>query len=116
MSVRFKRPKLAPIILALTVLALVCGIRLQNPDFIERLERLTYDWRVRVAQKFSPPPASNMAFVAMEDSSITAIAAGDPYGPYGLYWPRHIYGRAVEELAAQGAKAIAFDVLFGELR
>src|ERR1039457_6594527 len=37
-------------------------------------------------------------------------------GSYGLYWPRHVYGRVVEELSAQGAKAIAFDVLFGELR
>ena len=33
-----------------------------------------------------------------------------------LYWPRHVYGRVVEELSAQGAEAIAFDVLFGELR
>ncbi|HEY4415139.1 MAG TPA: adenylate/guanylate cyclase domain-containing protein [Verrucomicrobiae bacterium] len=118
-SVRFKRPKLAPIILALTVLALICGIRLQNPDFIERLERITYDWRVRVAQKFLPVPATNFAFVAMEDSSIFAIQhklLGAPYGPYGLYWPRHIYGRVVEELSAQGAKAIAFDVLFREIR
>ena len=36
--------------------------------------------------------------------------------PFGLYWPRQVYGRVVEELSAQGAKAIAFDVLFGELR
>ena len=35
---------------------------------------------------------------------------------YGLYWPRHVYGRLVRELAAQGAKAVALDVIFGELR
>ena len=35
---------------------------------------------------------------------------------YGLKWPRQVYGRLVEELSAQGAKAVAFDVLFGELR
>ena len=35
---------------------------------------------------------------------------------YGLYWPRQVYGRVVEELLAQGAKAVAFDVIFGELR
>src|SRR5262249_33643149 len=34
----------------------------------------------------------------------------------GLYWPRQVYGRLVEELAAQKTKAIAFDVIFGELR
>ena len=52
----------------------------------------------------------------MEDSSIRAIGHGLLGRPYGLYWPRHVYGRVVEELSAQGAKTIAFDVLFGELR
>ncbi len=55
----------------------------------------------------------------MEDSSISFIRSGRfwerPYG-YGLYWPRHVYGRMIEELSAQGAKVVAFDVLFGESR
>jgi class 3 adenylate cyclase len=114
--VQFKRPKRTPVILALTVLACVCGIRLLNPDFLDQLECKTYNWRVQAAQKFSPPVASNLAFVSMEDSSISAIRHGLLGRPYGLYWPRHIYGRVIEELSAQGAKAIAFDVLFGELR
>ena len=113
---QFKRPKRTPVILALTVLACVCGIRLLNPDFVDQLECKTYNWRVQVAQKFSPPVASNLAFVSMEDSSISAIRYGLLGRPYGLSWPRHIYGRVIEELSAQGAKAIAFDVLFGELR
>ena len=102
--------------LALAVLAFVCGLRLINPDFLERLERMTYDVRVRAAQKFPAPAATNLAFVSMEDSSIAAIRHGLLGRPYGLYWPRHVYGRLVEELSAQGAKTIAFDVLFGELR
>jgi class 3 adenylate cyclase/CHASE2 domain-containing sensor protein len=114
--VQFKRPKRTPVILALTVLACVCGIRLLNLDFLDQLECKTYNWRVQAAQKFSPPVASNLAFVSMEDSSISAIRYGLLGRPYGLSWPRHIYGRVVEELSAQGAKAIAFDVLFGELR
>ncbi len=77
---------------------------------------MTYDWRVRVAHKFPVPVASNLAFVSMEDSSISAIRHGLLGLPYGLYWPRHIYGRMVEELSAEGAKTVAFDVLFGELR
>lgn len=113
---KFKRLKRTPLILALGVLALVCiGWRL-HLDFPERLERLTYDLRVRVAQKFPAPAATNLAFVAMEDSSIAALRRGLLGQPYGLYWPRHVYGRVVEELAAQGAQAVAFDVLFGELR
>jgi class 3 adenylate cyclase len=114
--VQFKRPKRAPVVLALIVLALVCGVRLGHPDFADRLERMTYDLRVRAAQKFPAAAATNLAFVAMEDSSIAAIRRGLLGQPYGLYWPRHVYGRLVEELSAQGAKTIAFDVLFGELR
>ena len=113
---QLKRPKRAPAALAVIVLALICGVRLWQPDFAERLERMTYDWRVRSAQQFPVPAATNLAFVAMEDSSIAAIRHGLLGRPYGLYWPRHIYGRLVEELSAQGAQAIAFDVLFGELR
>ena len=113
---QFKRLKRAPVILVLLVLALVGGLRLRNPDFFDRLERMTYDLRVRTAQKFPAPTATNLAFVSMEDSSIAAIRHGLLGRPYGLYWPRHVYGRLVEELSAQGAKAIAFDVLFGELR
>lgn len=113
---KFKRLKRTPFVLALSVLALVCGVRLWNPDSMDRLERMTYDLRVRIAEKYPGPIATNLAFVAMEDSSIAAIRHGLLGRPYGLYWPRHVYGRVVEELRAEGAKAIAFDVLFGELR
>jgi class 3 adenylate cyclase/CHASE2 domain-containing sensor protein len=114
--VKFKPLKRAPVLLALAVLALVCGLRLAGLDFFERLERMTYDLRARTALHFPAPTATNLAFVAMEDSSITAIRHGLLGRPYGLYWPRHIYGRVIEELSAQDAKAIAFDILFGELR
>jgi len=114
--VQSKRLKRAPVILALTVIALVCGLRAWNPDFPDRLERITYDLRVRAAQKTPAPAATNLAFVAMDDDSIAAIRHGLLGRPYGLYWPRHVYGRVVEELSAQGAETIAFDVLFGELR
>jgi class 3 adenylate cyclase len=114
--VQFKRPKRTPVILAALVLALICGLRWWNPGFLEQQERISYDFRVRMAQKFPTPVAHNLAFVAMEDSSIAAIRHGLLGAPYGLYWPRHIYGREVEELSAEGAKAVAFDVIFGELR
>jgi class 3 adenylate cyclase/CHASE2 domain-containing sensor protein len=114
--VKFKPLTRAPLILALAVIVLVCGVRLLQLDFFERLERMTYDLRVRTAQHFPAPTATNLAFVSMEDSSIAAIRHGLLGRPYGLYWPRHVYGRVVEELSAQGAKIIAFDVLFGELR
>ena len=112
----FKRLNPAPVILAVAVLALVCGVRLLRWDFPERLERMTYDLRVRAAQQFPAPAATNLAFVAMEESSIKTVKSGRLGYRYGLYWPRQVYGRLVEELAAEGATAVAFDVLFGELR
>jgi class 3 adenylate cyclase/CHASE2 domain-containing sensor protein len=114
--VRLKPLKRAPVVLTIVVLAFVCGVQLLQLDFFERLERITYDLRMRAALHFPAPAATNLAFVAMEDSSIAAIRHGLLGQPYGLYWPRHVYGRLVEELSAQGAKTIAFDVLFGELR
>jgi class 3 adenylate cyclase len=115
-AVKFKLFKRAPVILAIFVLAFVCGVRLLRLDFFDRLERMTYDLRARAALHFPAPAATNLAFVSMEDSSIAAIRHGLLGQPYGLYWPRHVYGRLVEELSAQGAEDIAFDVLFGELR
>src|SRR4029079_12868400 len=46
----------------------------------------------------------------------TAVSDGSLGYRYGLYWPRHIYGRVLKELADEKCKAVAFDVLFGELR
>ena len=108
-------------ILAVFVLTLICGARLLRVDFFERLERMTYDLRVQAALHYPAPVATNLAFVSIEDSSIAAVQSGRVNGQklgyhFGLYWPRQVYGRLVEELSAQGAKTVAFDVLFGELR
>ena len=118
---KLKPFKRAPAILAVFVLTLICGVRLLRLDFLERLERMTYDLRVRVALHYPAPAATNLAFVSIEDSSIAAVQSGKVNGEklgyhFGLYWPRQVYGRLVEELSAQGAKTVAFDVLFGELR
>ena len=113
---KFKRPRLAPAILALSILTFGGGIRLWNPDFPERLERMTYDLRVRAAGKFPAPAATNLAFVSMEESSIAAVKNGKVGFHFGLYWPREVYGRLVDELNEEGAKAVGFDILFAELR
>ncbi|MFZ0827292.1 MAG: adenylate/guanylate cyclase domain-containing protein [Verrucomicrobiia bacterium] len=113
---KLKPFKRAPVILAVFVLTLVCGARLLQLDIFERLERMTYDLRVRAAMNYPAPAATNLAFVSIEDSSIAAVQGGKLGYHFGLYWPRQVYGRLVEELSAEGARTIAFDVLFGELR
>ena len=113
---KLKPFKRAPVILTVSVLVFVCGVRLLRLDFFERLERMTCDLRARAALHFPAPAATNLAFVSMGESSIAAVQNGKLGYHFGLYWPRQVYGRLVEELSAQGAKAVAFDVLFGELR
>ena len=113
---KLKPLKRTPVIIAIAVLAFVCGVRVLRFDFLDRMERITYDLRVRAARKFSAPIATNLAFVSLEESSIAAVQSGRLGYRYGLYWPRQVYGRLVEELSAEHARAVAFDVLFGELR
>ena len=102
--------------MAVLVLLLVCTARLLRFDFLEQVEWKTYDLRMRAALNFPAPVATNLAFVAIEDSSITAVLSGNLGYQFGLEWPRQVFGRLVEELSEQGAKAVAFDVQFSELR
>ena len=106
---KLKSLKLAPTLIAVGVITLVCLVRLIRLDFFEQQEWRTLDMRVREAAKFPAPAATNLGFVFISDDSITAINRDFHVG---LYWPRQFYGRAYRELAAQGAKAVAFDVLF----
>ena len=113
---KIQRPKRASLLIALAVLAIICTVRWWNPEYPDRLERMTFDMRLRLAQSFASPAATNFAFVSMEESTIAAVKNGTFGYRYGLYWPRQVYGRVVEELSAQSARAVVFDVLFGELR
>ena len=91
-------------------------MRLLHLDFFDRLERITYDLRVRAALHFPAPAATNLAFVAMEDSSIAAVKSGQlGYTIRALLaapglWP------ARRGTCGARRQAVAFDVLFGELR
>ncbi len=113
---QFKPIQRTPALLAVAILLCVCVVRWLQLDFFERYEGVTYDLRVRTALHFPVPVATNLAFIAIQDSSIAAVQSGRLGYTYGLKWPRQVYGRLVEELSAQGAKAVAFDVQFGELR
>ncbi|HXB59785.1 MAG TPA: adenylate/guanylate cyclase domain-containing protein [Candidatus Acidoferrales bacterium] len=112
----FKPSKYAPVLVAVVVIALVCVLRLLHLDFFERLEWMTYDLRAKTALHFPAPAATNLAFVAIEDSSIDAVLNGQVGLHFGLLWPRQVYGRLLDELSTEGARAVGFDVLFGELR
>jgi class 3 adenylate cyclase len=90
--------------------------RLLDVPVFERLEQVSYDMRVHSAERTNAPCATNLGCIFVDDSTITAVKRGVLGTRYGLHWPRHVYGRILEEASLEGAKVIAFDVLFGELR
>lgn len=108
--------KRGPLLITATVIGLTILLRLVEPDFLTRIENASYDLRVRSALHYQPAVATNLGFVCIDEDTIRAVRRGDFGYNYGLYWPRQVYGRLVEELAAQGAKIVAFDVVFGERR
>jgi len=114
--VKLKTLRRAPIYIAAGVVGAACLVQVLRLDCFERLEDMTYDWRVRLSVKHSPEVSTNLGFVSISDTTIDLVDKGMLERPYGLYWPRHVYGRVAAELAAQGAKAVAFDVLFPDLR
>jgi len=109
--------KRTPVLIALGVIVLIGLIQWRHFAFLDSLERITYDLRVRQALEYAPPAATNLGFVFIDDASIAFVRTNRTLGyRFGLYWPRQVYGRLVEELAAQGARAVALDIILGELR
>src|SRR5512134_2809418 len=115
--------KSPPVLIGSAAVAIVLGLEVASRsvprlDFLKRIEWITYDWRMRQASRVHTEAGTNFGFVFIGDEAIDVFSRGD-LGPdlrFGLYWPRHIYGRLVHELSAQGAKAIGLDILFAELR
>lgn len=109
--------KRIPVLIALGVIVLVSLTQWRHFAFLDSLERMTYDLRARRALQYAPTVATNLGFVFIDDASIAFVRTNRTLGyRFGLYWPRQVYGRLVEELAAQGARAVALDIIFGELR
>ena len=114
---KFKPFKRIPAWIALGVIVGVGLVRWLRLDFFERLERMTYDMRARQAVKSALPVANNLGFVFIDEESLHYVKTNRAIGfHFGLYWPRQVYGRLVREMADQGAKAVALDILFGDLR
>ncbi len=102
--------------ITLGVVSFACILCLLRLDLFERLERMTYDMRVREALKFASPVVANFGLVFINEDSLKSVWNGSLGYHFGLYWPRQVYGRLLEEMASQGARAVAFDIIFGELR
>ena len=118
-GVKLKPFKRVPVFIAGGVILFVCVLRIINPGLFQRLEDITYDARVRAALKFPAPTATNLGFIFINEKSLKLVLENKDNSigfSAGLYWPRHAYGRVIQELNAQGVSAIAFDIIWGELR
>jgi len=110
------------ILLTFILACLICTIHLisrkddAGNNILTRIELLTFDWRVKKSRELIPATEGRLGFVFVSDASIDAVADGSLGYEYGLYWPRAIYGLALRELTAEKSKAVAFDVLFANLR
>src|SRR5580658_3608635 len=69
-----------------------------------RLEKLTLDLRFRM--RSIPPKPAPIIVVGIDGSSIAEIGRWP--------WPRTVFARLVDQLAAAGARAVAFDLLLSE--
>ena len=101
----------------------VCGIlgwvhhrdvqRPLRPSPFQRFEWYLHDWRAQLALRTpTPSAATNLAVVLIDESSSKWMA--EKYPSLGGRWPFHHfhYGPVLDELKAQGAKAVAFDIFF----
>jgi class 3 adenylate cyclase/CHASE2 domain-containing sensor protein len=103
-------------------IALVAGLDFvplvqRHFDILQRIEAMTYDWRVRLAQNYPTPAATNLAAVFIDDGTLDDLSNKRFFG-LSMSWPfpRQLHGRIVRELTAQQCKLVAFDVLFDQLR
>jgi class 3 adenylate cyclase/CHASE2 domain-containing sensor protein len=98
----------------------------------EQVEALTYDARVKLGATLNDPDyvAKNMATLFFDDVAVEKVNNGDYSYMYApavdhatarkLYprlwpWPRFIHGQITREMAAEGALAVGFDIMFPEL-
>ncbi|GDY22668.1 guanylate cyclase [Verrucomicrobiota bacterium] len=117
-KVKFAPHKLTPLLLSLTVVAVVTLVQFlprwfPGFDVAQRLEWITYDWRVRQAFGHPAPVATNLAAIFIDNDSLKVF---NEKFRYSWPWPRHLHGRLVRELALEGAQVIGFDIFFIELQ
>ena len=105
----------APVLITGSVIGLVGAmlvLSVHAPGFtalFNRLENISFDWRVRWAAQKQAPVSPAILAVAIDDLSLASARISHQAD---WPWPRFLHGQLVNELTAEGAKVIAFDILF----
>jgi serine/threonine-protein kinase len=85
-------------------LLFIVGV-VNEAGFVERLERVAYDFGVSSANR-NPGAADRIVIVAIDDDSIRRIGRWP--------WPRSVLAEAIEKLQAARAKTIGLQVILSE--
>jgi len=101
---RLSKAARGSIIAGAIVSLLVAFLNLNAPEQLERIERLTLDWRFLM--RGPEAPSGDVIIVVYDEASIRAFGR----------WPvsRTLQAQAIERVADQGAKAIGIDHLYFE--
>ena len=84
-------------------------VLLTHLDRQHHLKTSTYDWML-THRLLVPPPDLDIVLIDIDERSLAAMAS-----EYGRWpWPRDVLATLLEELEAQGAKAVVFDILFSD--
>jgi adenylate cyclase len=111
MSKRARRGWLGKLGIGLVIgaAAAALAIALARTPFVEGIELMTYDWRMRLTAQ-PEAPSSDIVLVSIDDDSVRRMAPLVGRWP----WPRFIHGFLIDYLSRAPAKAVAYDVLFTE--
>jgi adenylate cyclase len=101
-----KRKRLRTLLLGLVaVIAVAIGVLTWGADMFKSVELSTVDSRFRVRGTEKPP--SDLVVVGVDAETLQALNLQWPY-------PRRLHGQVIDRLRKDGAKVIAFDVVFAE--
>jgi len=108
-----KKPVLLVAAVVLVGLALALATRApERLGILQRLEWMTYDWRVQLAANPSAPTDPRLGLLYLDDDSLELM---NKLRGHRWPWPRSVYAEALRELQRQGAAGVAFDIRFFEL-
>ena len=77
--------------------------------FVDNIELMTYDWRMRLTAR-PDRPSDDIVLVSIDDDSVRRLAPLVGRWP----WPRLVHASLLDYLARAQARAIVYDVLFTE--
>jgi adenylate cyclase len=97
------------IALAIAVVAALMAIGLARTNFVEDVELMTYDWRMRLTAR-PEAPSEDIVLVSIDDDSVRRMAPLVGRWP----WPRLAHASLIDYLSRAPAKVIVYDVLFTE--